>query len=69
VTDDDGIVGDALAENPVQVVLDEPDGVCNTGMPDGLFSNQKIPIWVNFGGSCNENCGYILCPFGLFYGH
>jgi hypothetical protein len=20
------------------------------GLPDGLFSNQKIPIWVNFGG-------------------
>jgi hypothetical protein len=22
----------------------------NAGLPDGLFSNQKIPIWVNFGG-------------------
>jgi hypothetical protein len=20
-----------------------------SGLPDGLFSNQKIPIWVNFG--------------------
>jgi hypothetical protein len=29
----------------------------------------KIPIWVNFGGSCNEKSWYILWPFGLFYGH
>jgi hypothetical protein len=29
----------------------------------------KIPIWVNFGGSCNGSCWYILWPFGLFYGH
>jgi hypothetical protein len=29
----------------------------------------KIPIWVNFGRSCNGRCWYILCPFGLFYGH
>jgi hypothetical protein len=21
----------------------------HSGLPDGLFSNQKIPIWVNFG--------------------
>jgi hypothetical protein len=20
------------------------------GLPDGFFSNQKVPIWVNFGG-------------------
>jgi hypothetical protein len=26
----------------------------------------KIPIWVNFAGSCNSKCWYILCPFGLF---
>jgi hypothetical protein len=29
----------------------------------------KILIWVNFGGSCNRRCTYILWPFGLFYGH
>jgi hypothetical protein len=29
----------------------------------------KIPVWVNFGGSCNGNCQYILCPFDLFYVH
>jgi hypothetical protein len=23
------------------------------GLPDGIFSNQKIPFCVNFGGSCN----------------
>jgi hypothetical protein len=28
----------------------------------------KIPIWVNFGGSCNERCWYILWLFGIFYG-
>jgi hypothetical protein len=28
----------------------------------------KIPIWVNFGGSCNGRCWYIIWPFGLFYG-
>jgi hypothetical protein len=28
----------------------------------------KIPIGVNFGGSCYEICWYILWPFGLFYG-
>jgi hypothetical protein len=27
----------------------------------------KIPIWVNFGGSCNGRCWYILWPFDLFY--
>jgi hypothetical protein len=29
----------------------------------------KIPFWVNFGGSCNGKCWYILWPVGLFYGH
>jgi hypothetical protein len=29
----------------------------------------KIPIWVNFGGSYNGRCLYIICPFGLFYGY
>jgi hypothetical protein len=27
----------------------------------------KILIWVNFGGSCNGRCWYILWPFGIFY--
>jgi hypothetical protein len=31
--------------------------------------NPKILIWVNFGGSCNGRCWYILWPFGQFYGH
>jgi hypothetical protein len=25
----------------------------------------KNTIWVNFAGSCNGRCCYILCPFGL----
>jgi hypothetical protein len=28
----------------------------------------KIPIWVNFGGSWNGICWYILWPFSIFYG-
>jgi hypothetical protein len=30
------------------------------GLPDGLFSNQKSQIWVNFGGPLNGKCWYIL---------
>jgi hypothetical protein len=29
----------------------------------------KIQLWVNFGGSYNRRCWYILCPFGRFCGH
>jgi hypothetical protein len=29
----------------------------------------KIPLWVNFEGSCNGKSGYILRPFDLFYGN
>jgi hypothetical protein len=46
-------------------------------LPDGTFSDQKIAIWVNFGGSCNGRIWYILYidilsilrPFDTFYGH
>jgi hypothetical protein len=37
-------------------------------MPGGLFYT-KIPIWVYFGGPWNGKCWYVLCPFGIFYGH
>jgi hypothetical protein len=37
-------------------------------LPDGMFSNQKIPIWVNFGVSWNVDIP-IICPFVLFYCH
>jgi hypothetical protein len=43
---------------------------------------KKIPVWVNFGGTCSGRLGhnswpfglfraigYILWPFGIFYGH
>jgi hypothetical protein len=33
------------------------------------YFKTKNPIWVNFGGTCNGRCWYILRPFGLFYGH
>jgi hypothetical protein len=47
-----------------------------TGLPDGLFSNKKIPIWVHVGGPENGKCWYvyfmviwnILWSFGIFYG-
>jgi hypothetical protein len=29
----------------------------------------KIPVWVNFRGSCNGRCWYILLRLGPFYGH
>jgi hypothetical protein len=28
----------------------------------------KIQIWVNFGGSCNRRCWYMLWTLGPFYG-
>jgi hypothetical protein len=39
------------------------------GLPDGIFFKPKIPIWVNFGGSCNGRCWYIIWSIGLFYGY
>jgi hypothetical protein len=30
------------------------------GLPDGLFCDQKIAIWVHFWGPCNERCWYIF---------
>jgi hypothetical protein len=38
-------------------------------LPDGLSSNQKSQIWVNFGGSSNDRWWYILEQFGQFSGH
>jgi hypothetical protein len=34
-----------------------------------VYFQPKITIWVNFGGSSNGKCWYILWPFGLFYDH
>jgi hypothetical protein len=52
----------------------------NTGLPDDIFSNKKIPNCVNFGESFNGSWWYILShlvyftfiryilwPFGAFY--
>jgi hypothetical protein len=44
-------------------------GLVTLGAARWLISKPKIPIWVNFGGSCNEKCWYICWPFGPFYGH
>jgi hypothetical protein len=39
------------------------------GLAGGIFSNQKSPFGVNFGGSFNGRFCYILWQIGLFYGH
>jgi hypothetical protein len=44
------------------------------GLPDGVFSDQKIPIWVNFGRPWNGKGWCIQWPFeiylySLFNGH
>jgi hypothetical protein len=42
----------------------------SSGLPDGIhIFKPQILIWVNFVGTCNVRCWYILWPFGLFYGH
>jgi hypothetical protein len=33
------------------------------------MADQKFPIWVNFGGSCDGTTWYILWPFGLFFNY
>jgi hypothetical protein len=39
------------------------------GLPDGIISYQKIPIWVYFGGPWNGKYWYILWQFGTLYGN
>jgi hypothetical protein len=40
------------------------------GLPDGLFLKPKIPIWVNFGGSCKLQWKILVYgQFGNFSGH
>jgi hypothetical protein len=34
-----------------------------------LIFKPNIPNWVNFGGPWNGKYWYILCPFGIYYGH
>jgi hypothetical protein len=34
-------------------------------LPDEIFFKPKIPIWVNFGVSCNERCWKISWSFDL----
>jgi hypothetical protein len=47
-----------------------------SGLPDGIFSNQKLPIRVNFGGSLQwkmleyyMSVWFILRLFGIYYTH
>jgi hypothetical protein len=37
----------------------EAASINESGLPDGIFSGQKIAIWINFGCSCNGRCWYI----------
>jgi hypothetical protein len=39
------------------------------GLPNGLFSNQKSRFGKKSAWSKIGKCGYILRPFGIFYGH
>jgi hypothetical protein len=58
-----GITSQTRQDNCLRLVAD-------AGLPDGTYVfKPKIQIWVNFGGSCNGICWYILWTFGLFYGH
>jgi hypothetical protein len=34
----------------------EPTFMSVPGLPDGFFSDQKIPLWVYFGGPWNGKC-------------
>jgi hypothetical protein len=42
---------------------------CNQGCQMVYFRTKKIPIWVNFGGSCNGTSWYIVWPLSLFYNY
>jgi hypothetical protein len=49
---------------------------CNPGLPDGIFSDQKIAISVNFGDALQWNMlvyfmdiWSISYPFDIIYGH
>jgi hypothetical protein len=41
---------------------------CYQGCQMAYFQT-KILIWVNFGGTRDRSCWYILWPLGLFYVH
>jgi hypothetical protein len=36
---------------PLKIVHEFSSALAQAGLPDGLFSSPKIPIWVNFGGT------------------
>jgi hypothetical protein len=46
-----------------------PHRINNTRVSRWFVFKPKIPIWVNFIGSCNGSCWYILWAFGIFYCH
>jgi hypothetical protein len=46
-----------------QPIFRRPLDSRQAGLPDGLFSSKKIPIWLNFGGPYNGKYLYIFDPF------
>jgi hypothetical protein len=65
------IINDLLGEvaTPEPHLLGNQVVEASTRVARWYIFQPKIPIWVNFGGSCNGRCWSILWPFGLFYGH
>jgi hypothetical protein len=47
------------------------ENVPKPGMPDGIFSYQKYPIWVHFGrpwiGKCMYAWAFCNCMYGYWY--
>jgi hypothetical protein len=41
--------------------------VCATGLPDGLFSNQKSYFWIKFSGPQIVKYLYFVWQFGIFH--
>jgi hypothetical protein len=50
-------------------VKNGPQFNSRTGLPYGLFSNQKSKIWLKFGGSCTGRCWFILWTLGIVRGN
>jgi hypothetical protein len=52
-----------------QVRIREKAATAATRVARWYIFRPKFAIWVNFGGSCNGRCWYVLWTFGLLYGH
>jgi hypothetical protein len=67
--------GSGAAAEPVagQLLVNSPSAVgediLKPGLPDGLFSYQKIRIFMHFGMPLSGKFWYIVLSFGKFYCH